>query len=64
MEDLNLEDIHLKVLKEHKHRIAELLAEACSCHYEKTLSLISDSLSFVDSHLQKQLERTLENSQY
>lgn len=53
MEDFNLDGIHLRVLKEHKHRIAELLAEACCCPYEETLCLISGSPPFVDSHLEK-----------
>lgn len=40
MEDLDLDGIHLRVLKEHKHEIAELLAKVCSCHYEETLCLV------------------------
>lgn len=64
MEDVHLDGVHLRVLKKHKHRIAELLAEVCSCHYEEKLCLVNGSPCFVDSHLQTQLERTLENSQH
>lgn len=44
MEDLDLDGIHLRVLKEHKHEIAELLAKVCSCHYEETLCLVRRAL--------------------
>lgn len=40
MKDLDLDGILMRVLQEHKHKIAELLSNVCSHHYEETLCLM------------------------
>lgn len=40
MEDLDLDGIHLGILKEFKHGMAETLAKVSSCHYKEPLCLI------------------------